>query len=136
MRVNLTSIFVDDQEKAFDFYVNVLGFIKKTEIPEIKWYTVVSPEDPDGPEIVLEPSENPASPEVNSALQLLRDAMYHAQIPATSFAVVDIWDEYERLRSLGVRFTMEPKQMGPVTVAVFDDGCGNLIQLAEMDEDF
>jgi catechol 2,3-dioxygenase-like lactoylglutathione lyase family enzyme len=136
MRINLTSIFVDDQETAFDFYVNVLGFIKKTEIPEIKWYTVVSPEDPEGPEIVFEPAENPASPEVSSALQLLRDAMYHAQIPAASFAVDDILDEYERLRGLGVHFTMEPKQMGPVTVAVFDDGCGNLIQLTEMAMEF
>jgi predicted enzyme related to lactoylglutathione lyase len=85
---------------------------------------------------VLEPAQNPGSPEVSSSLQLFRDAIYHAQIPATSFAVTELANEYERLRKMGVKFVMEPKEMGPVTVAVFDDGCGNLIQITEIQEAF
>jgi catechol 2,3-dioxygenase-like lactoylglutathione lyase family enzyme len=125
MRINLTSVLVDDQDKALAFYTDVLGFQKKTEIPlgEARWLTVVSPEDPDGVELVLEPDAHPAARPFKAALT--QDG-----IPFTSFAVEDAQAEYERLRGLGVRFTQEPTQMGPVTTAVFDDTCGNLIQIA------
>ena len=125
MRINLTSVFVDDQDKALRFYTEVLGFLKKTEIPvgEYRWITVVSPEAPEGPELVLEPDGHPAVGPFKAALA--RDG-----IPFASFAVVDIQTEYERLRARGVRFTQEPAQMGPVTTAVLDDTCGNLIQIA------
>lgn len=125
MRINLTSVFVDDQDKALRFYTEVLGFQKKTEIPvgEYRWLTVVSPEAPEGPELVLEPDGHPAVGPFKAALA--RDG-----IPFASFAVVNIQTEYERLRALGVQFTQEPAQMGPVTTAVLDDTCGNLIQIA------
>lgn len=125
MRINLASLFVDDQAKALRFYTEVLGFVKKTEIPfgEASWLTVVSPEEPDGVELVLEPDGHPAVRPFKSAL--LADG-----IPFTSFAVPDVQAEYERLRGLGVVFTQEPTAMGPVTTAVFDDTCGNLIQIA------
>ena len=125
MRINLTSVFVDDQDKALRFYTEVLGFHKKTEIPvgEYRWITVVSPEAPEGPELVLEPDGHPAVGPFKAAL--VRDG-----IPFASFAVVDLQTEYERLRALGVQFTQEPAQMGPVTTAVLDDTCGNLIQIA------
>ncbi len=124
-RINLASVLVDDQDKALRFYTEVLGFRKKTEIPlgEHRWLTVVSPDDPDGTELVLEPDEHPAAGPFKKAL--VSDG-----IPFTSFAVDDVGAEYERLRALGVRFTQEPLTMGPVTTAVFDDTCGNLIQLA------
>jgi catechol 2,3-dioxygenase-like lactoylglutathione lyase family enzyme len=125
VRINLTSVFVDDQDKALRFYTEVLGFHKKTEIPvgEYRWITVVSPEAPEGPELVLEPDGHPAVGPFKAALA--RDG-----IPFASFAVVDLQTEYERLRALGVQFTQEPAQMGPVTTAVLDDTCGNLIQIA------
>jgi len=125
MRINLTSVLVDDQSKALRFYTEVLGFIKKTEIPmgEYAWLTVVSPDDPDGVELVLEPSDHPAVAPFKAAL--VRDG-----IPFTSFAVADVAAEYERLSGRGVRFTQPPTPMGPVTTAVFDDTCGNLIQIA------
>jgi catechol 2,3-dioxygenase-like lactoylglutathione lyase family enzyme len=125
MRISLTSVLVDDQSKALRFYTDVLGFKKKTEIPmgEHAWLTVVSPEDPDGTELVLEPSGHPAVPPFKAAL-------VHDGIPFTSFAVDDVAAEYERLTALGVRFTQPPTEMGPVTTAVFDDTCGNLIQIA------
>ena len=125
MQINLTSVFVDDQDKALRFYTEVLGFQKKTEIPvgEYRWLTVVSPEAPEGPELVLEPDGHPAVGPFKAALA--RDG-----IPFASFAVVNIQTEYERLRALGVQFTQEPAQMGPVTTAVLDDTCGNLIQIA------
>src|SRR5262245_40921529 len=124
MRINLTSILVDDQEKALRFYTDVLGFEKKTEIPlgEARWLTVVSPDDRGGTELVLEPDAHPAAKPFKAAL--VRDG-----IPFTSFAVDDVDQEFERLKVLGVRFTQEPAQMGPVTTAVFDDTCGNLIQM-------
>jgi catechol 2,3-dioxygenase-like lactoylglutathione lyase family enzyme len=127
MRIHLTSVFVDDQEKALRFYTDVLGFVKKTEVPlgEDRWLTVVSPEDPDGIELLLEPSGHPA-------VKPYRDALAKDGIPATAFAVDDVHAEYDRLRGLGVRFTQEPLAMGPVTTAVLDDTCGNLIQLAAM----
>jgi catechol 2,3-dioxygenase-like lactoylglutathione lyase family enzyme len=125
MRINLASVLVDDQEKALRFYTEVLGFVKKTDIPmgEFRWLTVVSPEDVDGVELVLEPDAHPAARPFKSAL--VADG-----IPFTSFAVADVRAEYERLRAAGVRFTQPPVQMGPVVTAVFDDTCGNLLQIA------
>jgi catechol 2,3-dioxygenase-like lactoylglutathione lyase family enzyme len=125
MRINLASVLVDDQDKALRFYTEVLGFVKKTEIPlgDARWLTVVSPEDPDGVELVLEPDGHPAA-------RPFKDALVADGIPFTSFAVADVAAETQRLKALGVRFTQEPTQMGPVTTAVFDDTCGNLIQIA------
>lgn len=126
MKIHLTSVMVDDQEKALRFYTDVLGFVKKSDIPmgEARWLTVVSPEDPDGTELVLEPSGHPAA-------KPFKEALVADGIPFTSFAVDDVKAEYERLRSLCVHFTQEPVDMGPVTSAVFDDTCGNLIQIAQ-----
>ena len=125
MRIHLTSVFVDDQDKALTFYTEVLGFQKKTEIPmgEARWLTVVSPDDTDGTELVLEPSDHPAVPP-------FKEALVTDGIPFTSFAVDDAQKEFERLQGLGVRFVQEPAEMGPVTTAVFDDTCGNLLQIA------
>jgi catechol 2,3-dioxygenase-like lactoylglutathione lyase family enzyme len=127
VRINLASVLVDDQQKALRFYTDVLGFVKKTDIPMggHSWLTVVSPEDPDGVELVLEPSEHPAVGPFKAAL--VADG-----IPFTSFAVDDVHTEYERLSGLGVTFTQPPTAMGPVTTAVLDDTCGNLIQIAAM----
>ncbi len=124
MRIALTSIMVDDQEKALRFYTDVLGFVKKTDVPsgEHRWLTVVSPEAPDGVELLLEPDEHPAA-------RPLKEALVADGIPFTSFAVDDVQKEHERLTGLGVRFTQDPAAMGPVTTAVLDDTCGNLIQL-------
>ena len=126
MRINLASVLVDDQEKARRFYTEVLGFQQKHDIPMggPRWLTVVSPQDPDGTELVLEPSGHPASGP-------FKEALVADGIPWTSFAVDDVDAEYERLRDLGVRFTQEPTDMGPVTTAVLDDTCGNLIQIAQ-----
>jgi catechol 2,3-dioxygenase-like lactoylglutathione lyase family enzyme len=126
MRINLTSVLVDDQEKALRFYTDVLGFVKKTEVPlgNARWLTVVSPESPDGVELVLEPDGHPA-------VRPFKDALVADGIPFTSFAVDDVRSEHERLAGLGVRFTQEPTEMGPVITAVFDDTCGNLIQIAQ-----
>ncbi len=126
MRITVTSVLVDDQDKALRFYTDVLGFVKKTEVPvgADHWLTVVSPEDPDGVELLLEPDGHPA-------VKPFKEALVLDGIPFTSFAVTDIAAEFERLRALGVRFTQEPTAMGPVTTAVFDDTCGNLIQIAE-----
>ena len=124
MRIDLASIHVDDQERALRFYTEVLGFVKKTEIPlgPHRWLTVVSPEDPDGVELVLEPSEHPA-------VRPYQDALVADGIPFTSFAVADVQAEHARLAALGVTFTQPPAKMGPVMTAVFDDTCGNLIQI-------
>ncbi|WP_423784686.1 VOC family protein [Euzebya pacifica] len=126
MRINLTSVLVDDQSKALAFYTDVLGFQKKTEMPmgEHRWLTVVSPSEPDGVELLLEPDEHPAA-------RPFKEALVEDGIPFTSFAVADVQAEYERLRGLGVRFTQEPLDMGGVTTAVLDDTCGNLIQIAQ-----
>lgn len=126
-RIHLASVFVDDQEKALRFYTDVLGFVKKNDVPlgEDRWLTVVSPEAPDGTELLLEPSGHPA-------VAPFREALVADGIPATSFAVTDVHAEFERLQGLGVRFTQEPLAMGPVTTAVLDDTCGNLIQLSSM----
>ncbi|GAA5040282.1 catechol 2,3-dioxygenase-like lactoylglutathione lyase family enzyme [Thermocatellispora tengchongensis] len=124
MRIHLTSVFVDDQDKALRFYTDVLGFVKKTEVPvgEDRWLTVVSPEDPDGTELLLEPDRHPA-------VRPYKEALVQDGIPAASFAVEDVRAEFDRLRGLGVRFTQEPLEMGQVTTAVLDDTCGNLIQI-------
>ncbi len=125
MRIVLASVFVDDQDKALKFYTEVLGFVKKAEVPlgDHRWLTVVSPLDPDGTELLLEPDSHPA-------VRPFKEALAADGIPFTSFAVDDVNAETNRLRALGVRFTQEPLQMGPVTTAVFDDTCGNLIQIA------
>jgi catechol 2,3-dioxygenase-like lactoylglutathione lyase family enzyme len=127
MKINLASVFVDDQDKALSFYTEKLGFVKKTEMPvgEFKWLTVVSPEDPDGVELLLEPSDHPA-------VKSFREAIVADGIPYTSFAVGNVQAEYERLSARGVKFVQQPTSMGPVTTAVFDDTCGNLIQIAAM----
>jgi catechol 2,3-dioxygenase-like lactoylglutathione lyase family enzyme len=126
VRIHLTSVFVDDQEKALRFYTDVLGFVKKHDVPmggEDRWLTVVSPEEPDGTELLLEPSGHPA-------VRPYRTALVEDGIPAAAFAVDDVHAEFERLRELGVVFTQEPLDMGSVTTAVLDDTCGNLIQIA------
>jgi catechol 2,3-dioxygenase-like lactoylglutathione lyase family enzyme len=127
MRIYVTSVLVDDQSKALDFYTQTLGFVLKHDIPlgDDRWLTVVSKEDPAGTELLLEPSGHPAAGPYKSAL--VADG-----IPATSFQVDDLNAEYQRLRDLGVRFTVEPMDAGPVRMAVFDDTCGNLIQIIEM----
>ena len=127
MKIVTTSVLVDDQAKAVAFYTDVLGFVKKTDIPtgDARWLTVVSPEAPDGVELLLEPDAHPAA-------RPFKEALVADGIPYTSFAVDDVQAEFDRLSGLGVRFTQPPTEMGPVTTAVFDDTCGNLIQIAAM----
>lgn len=124
MRIKLTSVFVNDQESALKFYTDVLGFEMKQDIPvgDFKWLTVVSPEEPDGPELLLEPSDNPAA-------RSYKESIYEQGIAAAAFAVTDVDREYERLKQLGVDFNMVPTSMGDTKVALFDDTCGNLIQI-------
>ncbi|MFF0654740.1 MULTISPECIES: VOC family protein [Micromonospora] len=126
MKINLTNVYVDDQAKALRFYTEVLGFVKKTDVPtgEYRWLTVVSPDAPDGVELLLEPDAHPAA-------KAFKEALAADGIPLTQFAVDDVAAEHDRLRGLGVLFTQEPVDMGPVTTAVFDDTCGNLIQIAQ-----
>jgi catechol 2,3-dioxygenase-like lactoylglutathione lyase family enzyme len=126
MKIVLTSILVDDQEKALRFYRDVLGFKVKHDIPmgAHRWLTLVSPEEPDGVELVLEPDQHPAAKPFKAAL--LADG-----IPCTSFGVGDVYKEHGRLTQLGVRFTQPPVAMGPVSTAVFEDTCGNLVQIAQ-----
>ena len=127
MRITVTSVLVDDQDKALRFYTEVLGFVPKNDVPvgEYRWLTVVSPDDPDGVELLLEPDQHPAAKPFKAAL--VADG-----IPVTSFAVPDVPAEVARLKALGVTFTQEATVMGPVTTAVLDDTCGNLIQIAAM----
>lgn len=127
MRIHVTSVFVDDQAKALDFYTGVLGFAVKTDVPvgEHRWLTVVSPEAPDGTELLLEPNAHPA-------VEPFRRALIASGIPAASFAVDDLDAEVERLVDLGVPFTQEPIDAGAVRMAVLNDSCGNLIQLVQM----
>lgn len=127
MRIWLTSVFVDDQDKALAFYTEVLGFVKKADVSagQYRWLTVVSPEAPDGPELLLEPSDNPAA-------KAFKQALYQQGITVASFAVDDIYREYERLKQLDVVFTQAPTPVGPATAAVFDDTCGNLIQIIQI----
>lgn len=124
MRIKLTSLMVDDQDKAVRFYTEVFGFQKKHEFPagEYKWITVTSPEGPGDLELSLEPNANPAA-------KSFQQAMFAQSIPLAAFEVADIAQEYARLKSAGVVFTREPTRMGPVTIAVCSDTCGNLIQL-------
>ena len=129
MKIHLASVFVDDQAKALDFYTDVLGFTKAADVPmgEMRWLTVVSAEDPSGTQLVLEPDEHPA-------VRPFKAALMDDGIPFTSFAVEDAQAEYERLTARGVTFTQPPVTMGPVTTAVLDDTCGNLVQIASMSE--
>jgi catechol 2,3-dioxygenase-like lactoylglutathione lyase family enzyme len=126
MRISLTSVLVDDQAKALAFYADVLGFVPKEDVSlgEYRWLTVVSPADPDGTELLLEPDAHPAA-------KVFKAALVGDGVPYTSFAVDDVSAEFARLQALGVRFTQEPVEMGPVTTAVLDDTCGNLIQLMQ-----
>ncbi len=124
MRIKLTSIMVDDQDKGLRFYTEVLGFRKKHDIPvgEYRWITLTSPEGPDDLELALEPNANPAG-------KAFQEAMFSQGIPMTAFEVADIAGEFARLTAKGVAFTRPPEQAGPVMLAVFADTCGNLIQL-------
>jgi catechol 2,3-dioxygenase-like lactoylglutathione lyase family enzyme len=124
MRIHITSVLVDDQAEALAFYTDVLGFVKKTDVPlgEHRWLTLVAPDQPDGPQLLLEPSAHPA-------VGPFKRALVEDGIPFTSFAVDDVHAEVERLKQAGVRFTQEPVEMGGVTMAVLDDTCGNLIQI-------
>jgi catechol 2,3-dioxygenase-like lactoylglutathione lyase family enzyme len=126
MKIVVTGVYVDDQDKALNFYTKVLGFVKKTEIPmgAARWLTVVGTDDPDGVELLLEPDRHPA-------VGPFKRALVEDGIPFTSFAVKDVQAEYQRLRAAGVHFTQPPVEMGPVTTAVLDDTCGNLIQIAQ-----
>lgn len=127
MRIYVTSVFVDDQARALDFYTNILGFQIKHDVPagDYRWLTVVSREQPEGVELLLEPGAHPAVAPYKAAL--VKDG-----IPATSFEVDDLDAEVDRLTQRGVRFTVQPMDAGPVRMAVFDDTCGNLIQIIQM----
>lgn len=126
MKIIVTSIFVQNQDRALEFYSEKLGFVKKEDVPvgEFRWITLVSPDVQDGTELLLEPNEHPAAKEYQKKI-------FAEGIPATMFGVEDIRKEYERLREKGVKFTMEPTKMGELTIAVFDDTCGNLIQIVQ-----
>lgn len=126
MKIIVTSIFVDDQEKALNFYCDTLGFIKKHDVPagEYRWIALVSPENEQGTELILEPNVHPAAKKYQQKL-------FDEGIPVTMFGVEDIQAEYERLLDKGVKFTMKPTSMGNVTIAVFDDTCGNHIQIIQ-----
>ena len=128
MKIKLTGVFVKDQDKALKFYTEILGFIKKLDIKagNYRWLTVVSPEDQDGIELVLEPNENPAA-------KTYQEAIFKQGVSARSFFVEDIQKEHERLKKLGVKFTMEPTKVTGSTIAVLDDTCGNLIQITQLD---
>lgn len=126
MKIIVTSIFVEDQDKALEFYSETLGFVKKHDVPtgEFRWITLVSPEEQKGTELLLEPNNHPAAKEY-------QEKLFAEGIPVTMFGVADIHAEYKRLMDKGVKFTMEPTKMGDVTIAVFDDTCGNLIQIMQ-----
>jgi catechol 2,3-dioxygenase-like lactoylglutathione lyase family enzyme len=126
MRIVLTSVYVDDQEKALSFYTDILGFVRKEDVPmgEHRWLTLVSPHDPEGTQLLLEPEGHPAA-------RPFKEALAVDGIPFTMFGVEDAHAEYQRLKGLGVKFTQPPVEMGPVIMAVLDDTCGNLIQIAQ-----
>ncbi len=129
MRIKLTSVSIDNYDKALKFYSEVLGLVKKRDIPlgnGARWLTVVSPEDPDGTELLLEPNAD------YPAMKALKESLVKDGIPFTAFQVDDIQKDYARLKKLGVEFTMEPTNMGTTTVAVFNDTCGNLIQIYQV----
>jgi catechol 2,3-dioxygenase-like lactoylglutathione lyase family enzyme len=127
MKIKLASVLVDDQQRALEFYRDVLGFVGKNDIPmgEARWLTVVSPEGPDDIELLLEPNGNPAA-------KVFQKALFEQGIPLTAFAVDDVENEYQRLRKLGVEFKTAPTKAGPATIAVLDDTCGNLIQIYQV----
>ena len=127
MRIKLNSVLVDDQAKALKFYTEILGFVQKEDIPmgDFRWLTVVSPEAPDDAELLLEPNANPAA-------KTFQEAMFEQGIALAAFFVSDTQGEYERMKKLGVAFRMEPTKMGPATIAVFEDTCGNLIQIYQV----
>jgi catechol 2,3-dioxygenase-like lactoylglutathione lyase family enzyme len=126
MKIIVTSLFVDDQDKALKFYSETLGFLKKHDVPvgEFRWIALVSPDNQEGTQLLLEPNNNPAAKDYQKKL-------IEQGIPATMFGVADVRKEYERLLKHGVKFTIEPTEMGDNTIAVFDDTCGNLIQIIE-----
>lgn len=127
MKIKLNNVIVTDQEKALKFYTEILGFVKKAEFPvgDYKWLTVVSPDETEGAELLLEPNANPAA-------KIYQEKLFEQGIPLTSFAVEDIQSEYDRLIDLGVEFKMVPTDIGTATVTVLDDTCGNLIQLYQV----
>lgn len=125
MKIELTSVFVDDTDKALKFYTEVLGFVKKVHIPEINWITVTSPDEPEGTQLLLEPNSNPVA-------ETYQKGIFDQGIPATSFAVEDIEKEYERLVQLGVEFTIKPTKSVGAAISVFNDTCGNLIQIHQV----
>ena len=129
MKITMTSVSIDDYDKALKFYTEVLGFVKKRDIPlgeGARWITVVSPEEPNGTELLLEPNAD------YPAMKALRESLVRDGIPFTAFQVNDIQQEYERMKKLGVEFTMEPTNMGMTTAAVLNDTCGNLIQIYQL----
>lgn len=127
MKIIVTSIFVEDQDKALAFYSEILGFVKKHDVPtgEYRWITLVSPEQQEGTELLLEPNQHPAA-------KAYQKQLFEEGVPVTMFGVEDIHKEYERLLELDVKFFMEPTEVGDITIALFDDTCGNLIQIAQM----
>jgi catechol 2,3-dioxygenase-like lactoylglutathione lyase family enzyme len=127
MRIKLASVFVTDQDQALQFYTGTLGFVKKSDISAggYRWLTVVSYEEPNGTELVLEPNNNPAA-------QAYQEAIFKQDIPASNFFVDDIQKEYEKLKKMGVAFKSGPSKAGPATIAVFEDTCGNLIQISQV----
>lgn len=127
MKIIVTSIFVEDQDKALEFYSETLGFVKKHDVPtgEYRWITLVSPEEENGTELLLEPNNHPAAKDYQKKL-------FAEGIPVTMFGVADIQAEFNRLMEKGVKFTMVPTKMGELTIAVFDDTCGNLIQIMQI----
>jgi catechol 2,3-dioxygenase-like lactoylglutathione lyase family enzyme len=129
MKIKLTSVSIDDYDKALKFYTEVMGFVKKHDIPlgdGARWITVVSPEEPNGTELLLEPNAD------YPAMKALKESLVKDGMPFTAFLVTDVQQEYERMRELGVEFTMEPTNMGMTTAAVLDDTCGNLIQIYQL----
>ncbi|HSB01190.1 MAG TPA: VOC family protein [Anaerolineales bacterium] len=129
MKIKLTSVSIDDYDKALKFYTEIMGFVKKQDIllgEGVRWITVVSPEEPDGTELLLEP--NAWYP----AMKALKESLVKDGIPFTAFQVRDVQEEYERMKQLGVEFTMEPTDIGMTTAAVLDDTCGNLIQIYQL----
>ncbi|MDP1884307.1 MAG: VOC family protein [Candidatus Moranbacteria bacterium] len=127
MKIKVTSVFVNDQAKALKFYTEILGFVKKNDVSvgEYRWLTVVSPEQQEGTELLLEPNNNPAA-------KTYQEAIFKQGIPATAFFVEDIQKEYEKLKGLGVEFTMPPTKVTGSIIAVLNDSCGNLIQINQL----
>jgi len=131
MKIKLTSVSIDDYDKALNFYTEVMGFLKKRDIPlgpGVRWITVVSPQEPDGTELLLEPNAD------YPAMKALKETLVQDGIPYTAFEVNNVQEEYERMKDLGVEFTMEPTNMGMTTAAVLNDTCGNLIQIYQLNE--